>query len=151
MALVAAGCSGRGATPTPAALSSRSASPTASSPTRTPRHRLRITVAGYTWAIYEPLMQTNDDTPTDPVTPWLAIGGVERRLHRGGHHRSRGREVVGRRGLHRRRHRLHVSVRKDNPELNADFPDITAHAVDGGRYVNFTSGEFVNQGSSTGC
>ena len=63
---------------------------------------------GYAKVIFEPLALVN---PTGDLgtTPWLAESGrVERCLHRAHRRPAQRRDVERRRGLHRRRHRLHI-------------------------------------------
>lgn len=103
---------------------------------------------GYAFAVYESLMQVNEITPTDPPTPWLA-SSVEWNADstqavitaRDGVKWSDGKDFTAKDIA------FSIQLRKDNPELNTDFPeqygDIT---TDGNKVtVNFTTGQFVNQ------
>ncbi len=103
---------------------------------------------GYAFAVYESLMQVNDVKPTDPPTPWLAES-VE------WNEDSTQAVITAREGVKWSDGEdftaddiaFSIQLRKDNPELNADFPDQYGDiTVDGNTVtVNFTSGQFVNQ------
>ncbi|MGC5223747.1 ABC transporter substrate-binding protein [Micromonospora sp. DT81.3] len=103
---------------------------------------------GYAFAVYESLMQVNDVKPTDPPTPWLAES-VE------WNEDSTQAVITAREGVKwsdgedftAEDIAFSIQLRKDNPELNADFPDQYGDiSVDGNTVtVGFTSGQFVNQ------
>jgi peptide/nickel transport system substrate-binding protein len=103
---------------------------------------------GYAFAVYESLMQVNDVKPTDPPTPWLAES-VE------WNEDSTQAVITAREGVKWSDGEdftaddiaYSIQLRKDNPELNADFPDQYGDiTVDGDKVtVNFTTGQFVNQ------
>src|SRR6478735_8685886 len=103
---------------------------------------------GYAFAVYESLMQINEVKPTDPPTPWLAES-VE------WNEDSTQAVITAREGVKWSDGEdftaddiaYSIQLRKDNPELNADFPDQYGDiTVDGNKVtVNFTTGQFVNQ------
>ena len=73
--------------------------------------RLRVAHAG---------QRRRADRPAHPVA--RRVGGVERGLHRGGHHRPRRREVVGRRGLHGGGHRVLHPAPQGQPGAERGLP-----------------------------
>ena len=103
---------------------------------------------GYAFAVYESLMQINELKPTDDPTPWLAEK-VEWNddstqaviTAREGVKWSDGTdftaEDIG----------FSIQLRKDNKELNTDFPDQYGDiTVDGNTVtVDFVSGQYVNR------
>ncbi|WP_127794929.1 ABC transporter substrate-binding protein [Agromyces sp. LHK192] len=103
---------------------------------------------GYAFAVYESLMQVNEIDPTAPPTPWLAES-VEWNedstqaiiTARDGVKWSDGTEFTADDIA------FSIELRKDNPELNIDFPDQYGDiTVDGNQVsVDFTTGQYVNQ------
>jgi len=103
---------------------------------------------GYAFAVYESLMQVNDIKPTDPPMPWLAES-VEWNedstqaviTAREGVTWSDGTEFTAEDIA------FSIQLRKDNTELNTDFPDQYGDiTVDGNTVtVNFLSGQYINQ------
>ena len=103
---------------------------------------------GYAFAVYESLMQVNELKPTDPPTPWLAES-VEWNADstqavitpREGVKWSDGTDFTAEDIA------FSLQIRKDNKELNTDFPDqygdITV--ADNKVTVEFLSGQYVNQ------
>lgn len=103
---------------------------------------------GYAYAVYESLMQVNEIDPTQAPTPWLAES-VEWNddstqaviTARDGVKWSDGEDFTAEDIA------FSIQLRKDNPELNIDFPDQYGDiTVDGNQVtVNFTTGQYVNQ------
>ncbi|GAA1958426.1 ABC transporter substrate-binding protein [Agromyces allii] len=103
---------------------------------------------GYAFAVYESLMQVNEIDPTAAPTPWLA-DSVEWNADstqaiitaRDGVKWSDGEDFTAEDIA------FSIQLRKDNPELNIDFPDQYGDiTVDGNKVtVNFTTGQYVNQ------
>ena len=103
---------------------------------------------GYAFAVYESLMQVNELKPTDPPTPWLAES-VEWNAD------STQAVITAREGVKwsdgtdftAEDIAFSIQLRKDNKELNTDFPDQYGDiTVDGNTVtVNFLSGQYVNQ------
>ena len=103
---------------------------------------------GYAFVVYESLMQVNDVDPTADPTPWLA-DSVEWNAD------STQAIITARDGVKWNDGEdftaddiaFSIQLRKDNPELNADFPDQYGDiTVDGNQVtVNFTTGQYVNQ------
>lgn len=103
---------------------------------------------GYAFAVYESLMQVNELKPTDPPTPWLAES-VEWNAD------STQAVITAREGVTwsdgtdftAEDIAFSIQLRKDNKELNTDFPDQYGDiTVDGNTVtVNFESGQYVNR------
>jgi len=103
---------------------------------------------GYAFAVYESLMQVNELKPTDPPTPWLAES-VEWNPD------STQAVITAREGVKWSDGTdftaddiaFSIQLRKDNKELNTDFPDQYGDiTVDGNTVtVNFESGQYVNR------
>ncbi len=103
---------------------------------------------GYAFAVYESLMQVNELKPTDPPTPWLAES-VEWNddstqaviTARDGVTWSDGTDFTAEDIA------FSIQLRKDNTELNTDFPDQYGDiTVDGNTVtVGFKSGQYVNR------
>ncbi|WP_227820172.1 ABC transporter substrate-binding protein [Agromyces aureus] len=103
---------------------------------------------GYAFVVYESLMQNNEIDPTEAPTPWLAES-VEWNPEyaqatitpRDGVKWSDGEAFTADDIA------FSIQLRKDNPELNIDFPDQYGDisVEDGKVVVNFTTGQYVNQ------
>jgi len=103
---------------------------------------------GYAFAVYESLMQVNELKPSDPPTPWLAQS-VEWNAD------STQAVITARDGVKwsdgtpftAEDIAFSINLRKEHPELNADFPDQYKNiSVDGNKVtVDFNSGQYVNQ------
>lgn len=103
---------------------------------------------GYAYAIYESLMQVNEVKPTDPPTPWLAEK-IEWNADytqavitpRAGVTWSDGEPFTAEDIAYS------IQIRKDNPELNVDFPDQYGEITTDGSTVTvtFTTGQLVNE------
>jgi peptide/nickel transport system substrate-binding protein len=103
---------------------------------------------GYAYVVYESLMQINELHPTDDPTPWLA-DSVE------WNEDSTQATITPREGVKWSDGEdftaddiaFSIQLRKDNPELNIDFPDQYGDiAVEDGKVVvNFTTSQYVNR------
>ncbi|WP_395245068.1 ABC transporter substrate-binding protein [Agromyces sp. MMS24-K17] len=103
---------------------------------------------GYAFVVYESLMQINELHPTDDPTPWLA-DSVE------WNEDSTQATITPREGVKWSDGEdftaddiaFSIQLRKDNPELNIDFPDQYGDiAVEDGKVVvNFTTSQYVNR------
>ena len=103
---------------------------------------------GYAFVIYESLMQINELHPTEEPTPWLAES-VEWNddstqaviTARDGVKWSDGEEFTAEDIYYS------INIRKENPEINIDFPEQYGDiSIDGNQVtVNFTTSQFVNR------
>ncbi|WP_243695321.1 ABC transporter substrate-binding protein [Agromyces protaetiae] len=103
---------------------------------------------GYAFVVYESLMQINELHPTDDPTPWLAES-VE------WNEDSTQATITPREGVKWSDGEdftaddiaFSIQLRKDNPELNIDFPDQYGDisVEDGKVVVGFTTSQYVNR------